>query len=479
MMFKARALFTSLILLASSLAHAFVELEARKPLDVEGSKLSPYWAQEYVGADLAKEELRQIPGLTPVPFAVYDGGFEKAYVNLIHDIPVDQEQDRGRRMRANHGTKVVNIINGPGMISVSELVDYVQLRRTSPGAFYFGAIEDISKLPVAPQIISNSMGWPGERITELTKMLDEHGLIWVLAAGNDHPTPIADYEVTPHVISVGSYSPRGLQTIYSQESKELDILAPADGYQASINGSGEADTFGATSGATPMVSGTIANMKALLPSLNRAEAETILKRTAIRSFNSLYSKVNHAKLLNSYKAVRVAMNLRAVCGQNVTCLSKEINNPKNYQFSALPLSSEAENICTNSKSVLNKEDMVALRKNALLNPAHVKFNQLLSCAHRNEGYSINADYFENLVLIYKAPRVLQNKIRQQAAEAVLKDYSESASLRDLELLDDSFKEALTKAIKADIGIGRFNAQNYLERFAKAPRAVVVTEAARP
>ncbi|UYL07792.1 S8/S53 family peptidase [Bdellovibrio sp. SKB1291214] len=458
-----RRLVAPLILLLSSVAHSFVELEDRQPLDVEGGRLTPYWAQEYIGADLVKEELRRISDLKPVPFAIYDGGFEKQYIHLLRDIPVDREEDRGRKMRANHGTKVANLINGRGMISVSELVDYVQLRRVNPGAFYFQAIEEISKLQNPPMIISNSMGWPGEKVTALAEKLDHQGLIWVLAGGNNHPEPVESYEQTPHVIIAGSYSPRGLQTIYSQESKELDILAPSDDYLASINASGEADLFGATSGAAPLISGTIANLKALLPSLNRAQADLLLKRTAHPSLHRLYSNINHAGLLNSYKAVRVAMKVRELCDSEASCVAKELESKRNFTFPPLAMSDAIKSVCNNPTQVLNKEDTETLRKNFLLNSEKVEYSKMLACAYRNEGYSINADYYENMALIRTSPAKLQDKIRIQAGEAVIHNYSESAALRDLNLLDANFKKALQTAIKQDTGLGRFNAEIYLNR----------------
>lgn len=179
-----KAYFALLILLTISLkTFAFVELEDRQILDVEGGKLSPFWAQEYMGADLVKTDLRKHPELNPVPFAIYDGGFEKEHINLLHDIPVDSEQDGRRRMRANHGTSVANVINGHGMMGVSELVDYVQLKRVNPGAFYIMAVAELKKLTVKPQVISNSMGWSGD-MGDQVRDAESFGVIWVMAAGN-------------------------------------------------------------------------------------------------------------------------------------------------------------------------------------------------------------------------------------------------------------------------------------------------------
>ena len=55
---KIRILACVLGLFSSFQATAFVELEKRQPLEVEDGRLTPYWAQEYIGADLVKEEMR-------------------------------------------------------------------------------------------------------------------------------------------------------------------------------------------------------------------------------------------------------------------------------------------------------------------------------------------------------------------------------------------------------------------------------------
>ncbi|MBO9666210.1 MAG: S8/S53 family peptidase [Bdellovibrio sp.] len=445
-----------------------MELEDRQPLQVEDGSLSPFWAQEYVGADLAKIELHKQHDLKPVPFAIYDGGFEKKYVTLLHDIPVDGEKDGNRPIRANHGTSVANVINGPGMMSMSELVDYVQLKRVSPSVYYWTAYKELEKLEVKPQVLSNSMGWDSEEVAEYAKKADAAGIIWVMASGNDHPNPIAEHERTAPTISVGSYSPRGLQTIYSQESDQLDILAPADEYMASMNGSGEKSTFGATSGATPMVSGTIANLKSILPSLNRGTVETILKKTALLSLHSYYSKTNKTGFLNSYKAVLVTARLKEVCGDNADCANQEAQKDATYQFAELPLNPRVAATCI-SPLKLGKADMMDLRRNFLLNPEKTVYAQMLSCAYKNEHYSINADYYQNMMLIYSNPALLQKKIQKMAVQAVRKGYLNSASLRDLELLDDSFEKTLKAEISHPTGIGSFTATQYLERFKKTVR----------
>ncbi|MFS4461003.1 S8/S53 family peptidase [Bdellovibrio sp. HCB2-146] len=449
-------------------AQAFVELENRQPVEVEGELLTPFWSQEYIGADLVKKEMQKLTDLKTIPFAVYDIGFEQNFVRHSPQLVVDRAMNGSRFIKAHHGTSVANLINGPGMMSVSEVVDFVQLRRVSPALFYFGAVEDMLKLPVRPMIISNSMGWSSPEVKSLAQKVDQEGIIWVMASGNDHPQAIVEHERTAPVISVGSSSPRGLQTISSQESDQLDVLAPADEYQASIDGNGQVILFGETSGATPLVSGSIANIKALLPSLTRKQVEKLIKRTAYQSLHRFYSKTNKAGLFNAYKMFHVALRLKNICGESNACLEQEIGTKKNYLFSEEVLSAKTSNICETSES-LSQQEMETLRKNVLLATNPAPSAKLLSCAYRNEKYLINADYYENLAFIYTNPASLQKKIRQQAIEAVEKGYNESAALRDAELLDESYQDALLKVIANDQGIGAYRAKELLKIYEATPK----------
>ena len=456
-----KALVLTLSAFHLSQVNAFVELENRQPVDMESERLTPFWSQEYIGADLVKKEMRALPDVKRVPFAIYDIGFEKNFVRLSEEIPVDRAMNGSRFVKGHHGTSVANIVNGTGMMSVTEIVDYVQLRKVSPAIFYFSVVEDMLKLPVRPQVISNSMGWSSREVKDLAQKADEQGIIWVMASGNEYPDPIVDHERTAPVVSVGSSSPRGLQTISSQESDQLDILAPADEYQASIDGTGQSVLFGETSGATPLVSGSIANVKSLLPSLTRTQAEKLLKRTAFRSLHQRYSKTNKTGFLNAYKMFHVALRLKSICRENIACLDREIDSKKNFIFSEIDINAKTSNICQSSES-LSQEEMETLRKNVLLSANPASPAKLLSCAYRNENYMINADYYENIALIYTSPATLQKKIRKQAVDAVEKGFNASAALRDAELLDETYKAALLKAIANDQGIGAYRATELLK-----------------
>ena len=457
---KASSLIFTLIF--SSPAFPFVILENREPVKVEDGLLTPFWAQEYIGADLVKEEMRQMNNITRVPFAIFDSGFEKQFINLTHDIPVDRARNGQRTIRGDHGTSVANLINGPGMVSVSEVVDYVLLKTVSPAIFYPAAGHQIVEMKTRPLIISNSMGWPTEQIVHTAKEMDQMGIIWVMASGNEHPAPLAEWERTAPTISVGSYSPRGLQTISSQESDQLDILAPADEYQASIDGRGLPNLFGETSGATPLVSGSIANAKALIPSLTRSQVERLLKRTAIRSFHSWYSPDNKANLFNAYRMFSVIKRLQEICGHEEACISDELEKPQNYNFKTIPLNKAVQAVCT-SGQVLSALDTRALRRNFLLNPEQTTYAKLLSCAYKNEGYAINADFYENIALIQESPHLVQLKVQNQALQALENGYFESAALRDLQILSEDFRSTLANKLQSESD-NDFQYRELLKRF---------------
>lgn len=457
-----------LVLWVTIPVQAFVEIEDRKPLEFEGGKLTPFWAQEYIGSDLVKEDMRKRNDLEIVPFSILDAGFEKKHINLKNDIEVDRAFSGSRPMRGDHGTSVAALINGPGMMSVSENIDYVQLRRVSPSIFYYSAVREVKEMANKPWVISNSMGWTSPEVLPLALEVDALGIIWVMAAGNDHPKKIVEHERVAPVISVGSYSPRGLQTLTSQSSDQLDILAPADQYQASINGAGEPELFGETSGATPLVSGTIANMKSLLPGLTRYQVEYILKKTAFPSFHRLYTKDNQTGLLNSYKAYKVAERLKERCERKSDCVDQEILKSDLYDFK-IPLSERMKALCE-TKEVLSEKEMKDLRRNHFLGQS-TQAARALGCAYRNEGFNINADYYFNLVLIQTNPKALQEKVQALASEAVLKGYRDSSALRDLEILDARFEASLKKILaeKDESGIGKYRAGLLLEVFQKASK----------
>jgi hypothetical protein len=463
-----KALILFAVLLSTS-AQAFIPVEDREALQVEGMSLTPFWATEYIGADLVKEDMALRSDVKRVPFSIFDIGFEKDFINNPLNINADIAKNGSRKVTAHHGTNVANIINGEGLQSVSTIVDYVQLRNVAPAIYFSSAVKELMSLENKPMVISNSVGWSGAKlVAELAQKVDQERIVWVLAAGNEYPEAMDPIENEASVVLVGSYSPFGQQTIYSQESNKLAILAPADEYMASTDGKGVKGTFGATSGATPLVSATIANAKSIMPSLNREQAVTLIKKTAIRSL-SFYYRENKTALLNSYKFFNAVSEIKETCDTDLLCIDKEINNFQDLKHKKFHKNTIAKEYCSGASSVMTTKALNNLRRDFLQSPEDKKLTDLLSCVYKKAGYDLNADYYENVNLTYTNPRALQEKIKARANQAILNDYQNSSALRDVELLDENFLNLLLEISSSDAGIGRAWAKIFLERVEQTSR----------
>lgn len=444
-------------------AAAEVVLEERQSLRTEeGLLLSPFWAQEFIGADLVKSEMRS-EVFESVPFAIYDSGFEREQIRVREDVTVDGGMNGRRIVIGHHGTSVASVINGRGMMSVSEVVDYVQLRRVEPAGFYTLAFREIEKLERTPRIISNSMGWSAESVLKVAQQADAQGMIWVHASGNDHPKTVAAHEQAAPVISVGSSSPLGLQAGSSQAHGGLDVLAPSDEYLASIDGKGRPVLFGGTSGAAPLISGSIANALAVMPGLERRHIEELLRLTSSPGIHTRWTPWNRAGHFNGYLFYRVVRRLRDLCGSEMTCVEGEMRRAGLVVFPRTELSARIRRVCDETR-ILSLTEMNLLRREYLLSKRAGDFARLLECAYRAEGYDGNAEGIQNLRLVTEDPVALIERIRVLARLAVLKNWRNSPALRDLEILDERFEAALQAVIQDNTGLGSFNAKILLERY---------------
>lgn len=453
-----------LIFFNSIYAIDLIPKEGREDLIVEGKRLTPFWATEYIGADLIKKELKKREDAQRVPFSIFDVGFEADFINNPLGVDVSLSFNGNRRVIGHHGTSVANIINGDGLQSVSEVVDYVQLKNVSPAIFYHSAVRETRNLPTRPWIISNSVGWSDERIKDLAVEMDELGIIWFLAAGNQHPKKIPDHESRAPVILVGSYSPLGLQSLSSQESETLLVLAPSDAYLASTDGLGEKGLFGATSGATPLVSGIIANLKSLIPSLTRTQVRTLIEKTSIKSFHQTYNEYNQAGLLNGYKLYRSVVEIKNRCESDENCIQYQIDSFDILRVVSKREHLEAQDFCTQSSDFLSSRSLNSLREDFFLFPNDPEIPLILSCVYQRLGYDANASFYKNVYLIYHDRESLKKRVSQMAVNAIENDYWQSSSLRDVELFSSDVIDSLEWAIETNQGIGSFKARRYLERY---------------
>ena len=233
--------------------------------------------------------------------------------------------------------------------------------------------------------------------------------ILVKAAGNNYPHSLSSisnqFSKDFDGIIVGSLSPNGFVSEFSQEGEEVHILAPSDNWITSVGSDGYYEQFGGTSGAAPLVTGSLAGFEWLSGYHPTAsEAKLLLEQTAIPTIHSAFEnpRRNGVGMLNAYKLGMVGKRLKEKCHDNEECFQREIQNPDNYEFSI-----NAENIleqingafpeCSNQPNetqTISCEDKKSafknLRQALLLDIENVNLLEKLHCIHRQEGFLENA-----------------------------------------------------------------------------------------
>ena len=356
------------------------EAQAFEGGSIEG--LSLLWAQEYIGADLVREEFSE-PFPTELPCLVFDL-FYSSYNQDNHGFVVSDLISHER----NHAILPFSLSCEP-----KEYFDF----NLGGSSFATGATSDISDLlrDFSQGIINTSVlvGDEPGRLTyfnqRIVRVMEENlRIIFVMGSGNDYDPLQVEYSRSllsylkeeKKAIIVGSGSTFGGVSQFSQE--QVSILAPSDYYLTSTL-RGERNSFGGTSGATPLVSGTLIGFILLSGYyLNVEEAITLLQKTAIPVLPSLSPfKENGSGLLNSYKIIRIAKRLKEECSSDKDCFSEKIMNDEIYHFECEPEDNSRENAFLCEREDWRWEE--------------------LSNFFEEQGFSINALHYKAVALAVK------------------------------------------------------------------------------
>ncbi len=361
--------------------------------------LSDYWAQEMIGADLLREELEKVPPPKTKNFiAVFDTSTN------------------------NHNVHVKNLISDEGTQAIlPELKDQIVDVETKYSSQDREAAERFLRRWAVPSFINNSMSWVSRTTYDAYKSLSPPSVI-VTASGNEYPIGVEQIKSEASkefsAILVGSFSPTGRVSAFSSSGEEVHILAPSDHFLTSADDQGKYREFAGTSGAAPLVTGSLAGFEWLSGYHPTAkESKRLLEKTALPTLESFEKpRRNGVGLLNTYKLGMVAKRLRKKCkNKKSSCFKKEIENNENYRFQvdpnlekeltrvfpscAMKNESEPQEKVVSSSCEDQKKVFKQLRKASLLTssePARKKYLDSLSCIYEEKGFSQNAKILKRL-----------------------------------------------------------------------------------
>lgn len=207
-----------------------------------------------------------------------------------------------------HGTHVAGIIAGRstelGIIGVAPRTHIYSVK-----AFNRRGSAQLSDLLSAinwcienkMQIINMSFGMDkmSESLKQAIQIAHRRGIVMVAATGNQGLRSQIDFPARyPETIAVTSISKNGELSPFSNFGKGVDVAAPGDRIPSAWLNSGRKEMSG-TSMAVPHVTGTIALLLYLNPSLNPEQIRYILKQSCIQT-----SQLERVGILNAYEALR-------------------------------------------------------------------------------------------------------------------------------------------------------------------------------
>ena len=175
----------------------YTPLDAQSSDRLKNGRLSFYWAQELIGSDLLRQDLKNMSHLPQNFIAVFD-------------------TDAAGNDCAFHTEQVESLISDQGQHAVlPELGNRLKFYYTVWPQDYEKASTEISRN--APYFINNSMSWEKELSMYRAVSRLSPPSVMIISAGNEYPTPMSPFKVKTsqdlNTILVGNLSPDGLVNV--------------------------------------------------------------------------------------------------------------------------------------------------------------------------------------------------------------------------------------------------------------------------
>jgi hypothetical protein len=410
--------------------------------------LTTFWAQFLIGADLAVNFLSKIAQQQPlrVPRVgiidqgislrevprqranLYSSEFRQILLSSVFSRPVEED----------HGSAVAHLIFGSFPYGVSfnaaeglflnfpttgnfleplqgmldgDRVNGLDYRKSDFINLSFGIFSGLD-WSIRSKVRESLIQGPGDAIP-----------IHVFAAGNSGLTgPLNQLIDFFHrdAIFVGSVNPLGVPSYFTHEIEKITIFAPADILLQTFTGViPSPKLFGGTSGAAPLVTASLANVKCLLSDLTVAQAALLLQQSGVKltPFLGGHKKTDGA-MVNAYQLVRVAhrlmksdWHLKSVKERGQMLLDRtffdfvdeakeelkegiaDLKLAKSYT-----LQSEKQLMSTDQREIYQKiaSGLRRMRKSFLLHPTSETAFYLRDI-YAELGFSLNAAFFKGFV----------------------------------------------------------------------------------
>lgn len=259
---------------------------------------------------------------------------------------IDPKENEDFGPKSSHGAHVSGIVGGHtdwyGTNSHTEIIglDVFQgapYRFREDTADYFLKVYELER---ENYIVNLSLNLPlyAPSIRLANRIRRDRNASLVFAAGNDGR--ILDGLETASLIEgtviVGAFGPWGGVASFSNQGGETDILAPGVDIYSRLNPREEGGPAGyallsGTSMAAPMVSGALANLRAIFPNAKAEDLERLLLDSAWDLEDDVENRRFGKGLVNIYKATRIALDIKRRAENENPFLSDYLDEEATYE----------------------------------------------------------------------------------------------------------------------------------------------------
>lgn len=282
------------------------------------------WAHERTGTDLDR---RDVFGEPPAEshMGFIDSGFDSEAIRRASGNRFANRADISSNEHF-HGTGVVNTaLDFNRNSDVSFAWQFKDLYQPDVVRQRLQSLElDSGRKKPKVVNISYAMG-NSSKVLESLNLIEAGGSLVVASAGNFGDEMIHENNRAFKGVLVGSISPFGIESDYSQTGREVDILAPADYYLGvNYDGYSESQSMG-TSFSSPIVAGILSEAVGVLgEDVPNEFLEDLMKKTSIETISGI-------GMINRDKLLAVANRIRT---QGRSFSSATLNDSSLFDFSS-------------------------------------------------------------------------------------------------------------------------------------------------